>query len=31
MIAALRAQLAPLGFEPGTAAAPGNLHFERYW
>jgi ferredoxin--NADP+ reductase len=31
MIASLSAQLSPLGFEPGTAAAPGNLHFERYW
>lgn len=31
MIRDVRAQLAPLGFEPGTPDRPGNLRLEKYW
>jgi ferredoxin--NADP+ reductase len=31
MIQSVRDVLAPRGFTPGTAAAPGNVHFEKYW
>lgn len=31
MIASVRGLLSPVGFSPGTAEAPGNMHFERYW
>jgi ferredoxin--NADP+ reductase len=31
MIDDMEARLKPLGFRQHTAAAPGNLHFERYW
>jgi ferredoxin--NADP+ reductase len=31
MIGSVRELLAPRGFESGTAAAPGNLHYEKYW
>ena len=31
MIGSVRERLAPLAFASGTAAAPGNLHYEKYW
>jgi len=31
MVQSVRALLAPKGFDAGTPASPGNVHFEKYW